>query len=239
MCKCSTPHYRTYHTNEVHKHDDYIYIYMYHIINYSLTMNRLTLILILLYIAQTTIAGFIICNRCQIKIATGLHATNFNSQTDFGNPSEKDSPVLEVGRYKHKHWNLTYLYKQPAPGREKDPPIILVHPVGVGISSWFYKKLMLEYTDNPPLYAPDLIGCGLGHGADAWDPEKIGLFFPLSWVEGVESLINEVALPRWTESQEKTVFLFRNYWDTNSATTSKKGGCLVLVQGGLVRLWDS
>mmetsp|Transcript_15378 Transcript_15378/g.28966 ORF Transcript_15378/g.28966 Transcript_15378/m.28966 type:complete len:213 (-) Transcript_15378:414-1052(-) len=143
-----------------------------------------------------------------------------------------DISELAVESYKHNNWNLTYLYKKAAPGREKDPPIILVHPVGVGISSWFYKKLMAEFTNNPPLYAPDLIGCGLSHGADTWDPERIGLFFPLSWVEGVETLINSVALPRWREKQQS--FFFPNYLESGASSSSK--GCLVLVQGGLVRL---
>lgn len=33
---------------------------------------------------------------------------------------------LEIGRYRHKSFNLTYLYKEAAAGREKDPPIILM-----------------------------------------------------------------------------------------------------------------
>jgi len=119
---------------------------------------------------------------------------------------------ISVDSYKHKDWKMTYLFKEAAPGRENDCPIILVHPVGVGISSWFYTKLMTEFTDCPAIYAPDLIGCGLAHGADAWDPESKGMFFPLSWVEGLETLINSVVMP--DKDYEK--------------------GCVVLVQGGLV-----
>ncbi|KAL9189577.1 hypothetical protein ACHAXT_009252 [Thalassiosira profunda] len=117
---------------------------------------------------------------------------------------------ISVGRYEHKGFNLTYLYKPAAPGREGDRPVVLVHPVGVGLSSWFWIRTMEAYADNPPLYAPDLIGCGLAHGADAWDPEEKGLFFPLSWVEGVEALMDEVLDDR-----------------------KSNGGCLVVAQGGL------
>lgn len=194
-------------------------------------MNSFKAILLIVCLVNQTIDGFLIHNYGNgisiNKQGGGSFQLLSNRQKDS---VASDSSVLTVESYKHKTWNLTYLYKKAAPGHEKDPPIILVHPVGVGISSWFYKKLMTEFTDNPPLYAPDLIGCGLSHGADAWDPEKIGLFFPLSWVEGVESLLNTVALPRWRDAQKS--FFFPNYLD-KSASSSK--GCLVLVQGGLVR----
>lgn len=88
---------------------------------------------------------------------------------------------------------------------------------------------MDTYEDNPRIYAPDLIGCGIAHGADKWDPEKRGLFFPLSWVEGVETLINEIVLPKLRESQSSSspgVFsLLRQ--------ENKGIGCLVIAQGGL------
>ncbi|CAJ1931395.1 unnamed protein product [Cylindrotheca closterium] len=113
-------------------------------------------------------------------------------------------------QYQHKDFKLTYLYKKAAPGREKDDPIIMVHPVGVGLSSWFWIRAMESFENNPPIYAPDLIGCGLEHGADPWDPEKGGLFFPLSWVEGIETLMQEVV-----------------------GGGTQKAGCLVVVQGGL------
>lgn len=81
---------------------------------------------------------------------------------------------ISVESYEHKDLKLTYLYKKAAHGRENDKPIVLVHPVGVGLSSWFWVKLMEAFEDNPPIYAPDLIGCGLYHGADPWDPDKVG-----------------------------------------------------------------
>jgi pimeloyl-ACP methyl ester carboxylesterase len=144
--------------------------------------------------------------------------------------SNKDSNnEIQLQRYQHKSFNLTYLYKEAAPGREKDRPIILVHPVGIGLSSWFWKRLMDSYKDNPPIYAPDLIGCGIDHGADAWDPEAVGLFFPLSWVEGVETLMNEIVLPKWRESQNS---LLPSVFGL-SRQGNKGYGCLVIAQGGL------
>ena len=79
-------------------------------------------------------------------------------------PLAAASTSLET--YHHKDFKLTYLYKPPAPGRENDDPIVMIHPVGVGLSSWFWARVMESYKDNPPMYAPDLIGCGMDHGAD-------------------------------------------------------------------------
>jgi len=84
---------------------------------------------------------------------------------------------------------------------------------------------MTEFTDCPAIYAPDLIGCGLAHGADAWDPETKGMFFPLSWVEGVETLINTVVMPRVRLKGQPAL---------GSGNKDYEKGCVVLVQGGLV-----
>ena len=135
---------------------------------------------------------------------------------------------ISIGTCQHKDWKLTYLYKDAAPGHENDPPLLLIHPVGIGLSSWFYKKFMDEFDgDNPRIYAPDLIGCGIAHGADPWNPNVQGLFFLLSWVEGVETLINDVVLPRQRNEKLKLI-------DKVMAGGSQPKGCIVLVQGGLV-----
>jgi hypothetical protein len=80
------------------------------------------------------------------------------AKTLQGESSKTSNDKIKLQIYKHKSFNLTYLYKEAAPGREKDRPIILIHPVGIGLSSWFWKRLMDSYEDNPPIYAPDLIG---------------------------------------------------------------------------------
>lgn len=93
------------------------------------------------------------------------------------NPTQRFAASISVEQYQHKDFKMTYLYKKAAPGRENDDPIIMVHPVGVGLSSWFWIRVMESFQNNPPLYAPDLIGCGLDHGADSWDPEKVKVQF--------------------------------------------------------------
>lgn len=164
------------------------------------------------------------------SIRSNLSVAIIPQATKLQNDSSKVSNNnIQLQRYTHKSFNLTYLFKEAAPGREKDRPIILIHPVGIGLSSWFWKRLMNSYDDNPPIYAPDLIGCGIDHGADAWDPDKIGLFFPLSWVEGVETLMNEIVIPKWRESQ---ALQLPNLFGINRQA-DEGNGCLVIAQGGL------
>lgn len=45
--------------------------------------------------------------------------------------------------------------------------------------------------EGPAMYAVDLIGCGLAHGADAWDPNERGMSVPLAWVKACEALMQE------------------------------------------------
>ena len=114
---------------------------------------------------------------------------------------------ISIGAYTHREFKeVTYLTKPAAPRKENEPSVILVHPVGIGLSSWFWTKVMEDYSENPNIYAPDLLGCGLDHGASDWNPDEKGLFFPLSWTEAIETLINEKV---------------------------GKEGCTVVVQGGL------
>ena len=69
-----------------------------------------------------------------------------SSDTTGGNsPLFDQGESFSIRKYKHKRWNLAYLYKPPSPGNESKPPVVLIHPVGVGLSSWFWVKIMKEY----------------------------------------------------------------------------------------------
>jgi len=223
-----------------------------------------------------------------LTLASSLSETENNAQVTNDDNNDNDNMMndvvsyygdISVESYEHKTFKkLTYLYKKASPGREGDRPIILIHPVGIGLSSWFWKKVMMmqmqsfttnseedecnnDYTNrtnnssnnsngNPPIYAPDLIGCGIDHGGDAWNPNENGLFFPLGWVEGVETLMNDVIIPRWYEEQNNgkkksasslsssplsRFFGVRQNNQNNDATSSDDdgAGCLVIAQGGL------
>ena len=94
---------------------------------------------------------------------------------------------LDTSTYKYDGWRLAFRRKAAAAGHENDPPLLLIHPVGIGLSSWFWKKFIDEWQGGE-VFAPDLIGCG---ASDAWDPDVRGLFLPLDWVRGCEALWRE------------------------------------------------
>jgi len=188
--------------------------------------NNYYLFLLVLIHPQSTCYAFKTVKTCTHNFSLALKSSGNTSITANPSPSTREGleSQISIERYEHNTFkNLTYLYKKPAPGRENAKPIILIHPVGIGLSSWFWKKVMNDYHDNPPIYAPDLIGCGIHHGADAWKPDECGLFFPLSWVEGVEALLEAVVMPRWRE----TFFVGSN------GNGDVGGGFLVVAQGGL------
>lgn len=97
---------------------------------------------------------------------------------------------VQLKSYNNDGYKLTYLYKPSSPKYRNEAPLLLIHPVGIGMSSWFWERFM-EQEDSPEMYAVDLIGCGLAHGADAWDPLQRGMSVPLAWVKACEALMQE------------------------------------------------
>jgi pimeloyl-ACP methyl ester carboxylesterase len=169
------------------------------------------------------------------KASTKSHDSSSCKATRIEIPEETrayfdDDSSITIRTYNHKNWKLSYMYKPPSSGNEFVPPIVLVHPVGIGLSSWFWTKVMKEYGEtnegNPALYAVDLIGCGLENGSDPWDPRKQGLFFPLSWVEGIETFIKNIVLPEYNSNQSIQRKMFQKI-------SNQVNGCTVVVQGGL------
>ena len=77
---------------------------------------------------------------------------------------------------------LSYRRKAASPGHEGDPPLLLVHPVGIGLSSWFWDRFCDEW-EGGEVYAPDLIGCG---GSDG--PKGRALSAMEDWSAGCEEL---------------------------------------------------
>jgi len=105
---------------------------------------------------------------------------------------------VSIKSYEYNGWNLVYRYKPPSPGYEDSPPLLLVHPIGIGLSSWFWEQFLESWTGST-VYAPSLIGCGVSEGGDAWDPDKRGLSIPLAWVNGCEALM-EIATTQYMDS---------------------------------------
>ena len=62
-----------------------------------------------------------------------------------------------------------------------------VHPVGIGLSSWFWDRFIGEWSGGA-VFTIDLIGCG---DSDPWEPADEGMFVPLDWVRAIEALWRE------------------------------------------------
>lgn len=91
--------------------------------------------------------------------------------------------LTTVESYEYDGFTCAYRHKRACAGYEEWAPLLLVHPVGIGLDSWFWHPFLRLWPGEA--FAPDLIGCGR---SDAWDPAERGLFIPLEWVRGLEAL---------------------------------------------------
>ena len=95
--------------------------------------------------------------------------------------------TLQSGTFSYGGFTCAYRRKPAARGFEESPPILLVHPVGIGLASWFWDRFLDEHS-GAECFVPDLIGCGQ---SDAWQPDQQGLFIPLDWVRALETMWQE------------------------------------------------
>jgi pimeloyl-ACP methyl ester carboxylesterase len=125
------------------------------------------------------------------------------------NPSTTTTSTrtTEILNYEYNGFTLTCRKLQLSRNGDSDDSmmnnILLIHPIGVGLASWFWVPFMeslgtassfFEGSGSSAVYAPNLIGCGCSEGSDIWDPNKKGLFIPLDWARGCEALMDTVAV---------------------------------------------
>jgi len=132
----------------------------------------------------------------------GIHVRALNTAKGSSSTTQTaSSSSIQISTYEHDGWVLgTRSKKNKSENKsgilsnlfqntqQKSLPVVLIHPVGIGLSGWFWEKFMTQWQDSD-IYCPDLIGCG--EIGDEWKPEERGLFFPLDWVRQCETLINE------------------------------------------------
>ena len=86
-----------------------------------------------------------------------------------------------MASYRWQKYTCTY----EAHHTESDAtPVLLIHPIGVGLSKQFWQPL-IEQWPGQPLYVPDLLGCGEGEL-----PRRP--YRPRDWAEQLYALILEV-----------------------------------------------
>ena len=136
-------------------------------------------------------------------------------------PSPSTSALFGIVKpYEHQGYKCSYRYRPPAIPPESDPtdpvqqapPIVLLHPIGIGLSSWYYKQFINYWNGPNALYAPDLLGCGLENGNDVWNPgaevpARADQSTTLAYVEAIETLIRDKVLPSTSASPAQTCVL--------------------------------
>eukprot|EP00900_Chrysochromulina_parva_P022980 jgi/Chrpa1/5315/Chrysochromulina_OHIO_Genome00014573-RA len=95
--------------------------------------------------------------------------------------------TTSVGTHVYGGFECSFRRKPAAPGYEGRPPLMLIHPLGIGLASWFWDNYVDEWT-GAELFVPDLIGCG---ASEVWDPASRGLHVPLDWERQIQSLWRE------------------------------------------------
>ena len=94
---------------------------------------------------------------------------------------------ISQGTYLFNGFECAFRRKAASPGFEAKPPLILIHPIGIGLASWFFNRLVDRWA-GAELFVPDLIGCG---ASQAWDPAERGLHVPLDYVRQMQQLWRE------------------------------------------------
>jgi pimeloyl-ACP methyl ester carboxylesterase len=97
----------------------------------------------------------------------GLAALNRRLQK-VGEPARL--PDGEERRYYWRGWRLAYRVA----GEPQAPPVLLVHGVYAGASSYEFRKNFLELAEDFRVYALDLLGCGLSERPRRrYEPEDV------------------------------------------------------------------
>lgn len=90
--------------------------------------------------------------------------------------------------YKWQGYNCAYDRIDPPSGDPSGPPLLLIHPIGVGLSRWFWERFIQAWHASGQrnvIYNPDLLGCG------ASDLPRIA-YYPDDWGRQLRQLVNEV-----------------------------------------------
>jgi pimeloyl-ACP methyl ester carboxylesterase len=76
----------------------------------------------------------------------------------------------------------------PAEGSPDSFPLLLIHPIGVGLAGWFWHRFCREFRAQGyghPIYNPDLLGCG-------HSDKPVAAYRPADWAAQLNYLIRHV-----------------------------------------------
>ncbi|NET72061.1 MAG: alpha/beta hydrolase [Sphaerospermopsis sp. SIO1G2] len=103
-------------------------------------------------------------------------------------PNSTTSTASATMFYYWKDFRCTYEIHQPKNAQAVGIPILLIHPIGVGLSRLFWRRFCTEwYNTNHGniIYSPDLLGCG-----ESDNPRKA--YTPIDWAEQLQHFLQTV-----------------------------------------------
>jgi len=100
----------------------------------------------------------------------------------------QDAPVSPTEYYTWKQYRCAYERHPPEATGEDSTPILLIHPIGVGLSRRFWDRFCREWRQTQqrnPIYNPDLLGCG-----ESTMPHLA--YTPQDWAEQLQHFVQTV-----------------------------------------------
>jgi pimeloyl-ACP methyl ester carboxylesterase len=90
--------------------------------------------------------------------------------------------------YNWENYRCAYEIHQPPNSQSSGVPLLLIHPIGVGLSRQFWRRFCNEWYENNHsniIYNPDLLGCGEGD-----TPPKA--YTPVDWAKQLQHFLRTV-----------------------------------------------
>lgn len=100
----------------------------------------------------------------------------------------KHDSISATQYYTWKTYRCTYEVSSPPDSTPQATPLLLIHPIGVGLSRRFWDRFITEWRTqgyNQPIYNPDLLGCGES------DMPRVA-YTPEDWAEQLHYFIETV-----------------------------------------------
>jgi pimeloyl-ACP methyl ester carboxylesterase len=94
-------------------------------------------------------------------------------------------PIPKTEVYTWRGYRCSY---QVYPGSLETPPLLLIHPLGVGLAGWFWERFCRAWYDQGqqnPIYNPDLLGCGQSD-------QPVAAYTPQDWADQLADFVHQV-----------------------------------------------
>ncbi len=90
--------------------------------------------------------------------------------------------------YIWKEYNCAYDFYAQKNGDSNSIPLLLLHPIGVGLSRCFWYRFCDQWQKQNlpnPIYSPDLLGCGES------DMPSVA-YYPIDWAEQLQYFLETI-----------------------------------------------